>query len=362
MKRARFIIRHFTLIRSLAAVLIGFGIALVALFFVSNTPMEAIRTFVLGPFETKRRFFNIIELMVPLTFTALGMCMMLQVGEYNLIVEGGFILSGAVVAWLASTVIPASFPPVLFPTLLILVGALVGAVCGMIPAALNIKWRANIVVVTIMLNYVFTFASTYILRYWMRDTSVTYLGSQKFAANAKLHSIISRTDMHTGVFITILAVIFVWWFINKTTKGFEIKVTGSNRNFARYVGIGVPGSLMLAQAMGGALAGMGGAVELLGKYDRFLWVSQTGYGFTGLMIAVLAKNNPAAVPLVAFLFAYLQIGANLVGTTTDVPSEFVLVIKSIIILLVAATLFMDSIHKKSIIKVTTHEMEVAKGV
>ncbi|MBQ9165557.1 MAG: ABC transporter permease, partial [Oscillospiraceae bacterium] len=101
-----------------------------------------------------------------------------------------------------------------------------------------------------------------------------------------------------------------------------------------------------------------GAVEIMGKYDRFLWVDQTGYGFTGLMIAVLVRNRPELVPLVALLFAYLQIGANLVGTTTDVPSEFVMVIQSIIILLVAATLFMDHIRKRMVIKTSTAETEV----
>lgn len=362
MKWTNGLIRRFDLIRILCAVVVGFAFAMVLLLFISNDPLNAIRTFVVGPFESKRRFFNIVELMIPLTFTALGMCMMLRVGEYNLIVEGGFLFSGAIVAWLASTGLPSSIPPGLFPLILIAAGTLVGAVCGLVPALLNVKWNANVVVVTIMLNYVLTYASTYVLRFWMRDTTVTYLGSQKLAENAKLHSILRGTSMHTGVFIAVLAVLFTWWFVNRTTKGFEIRVTGSNRQFAKYVGINVTGAMLLAQAMGGALAGMGGAVEILGKYDRYLWTGQTGYGFSGLMIAVLVRNKPEAVPLVAFLFAYLQIGANLVGTTTDVPTEFVMVIQAIIILLVAATLFMEKLRKRMVIKASTTEQEVSRGV
>lgn len=362
MKLSRQLIKNFELIRIVSAVVIGFGVALLFLLFISSDPVNAIKTFILGPFESKRRFFNIIELMIPLIFTSLGMCMMLRVGEYNLIVEGGFMFSGAIVAWLASAALPPDLPPVLFPLLLIVVGALVGAACGLIPALLNIKWNANVVVITIMLNYVLTYASTYVLRYWMRDTTVTYLGSQKLAENAKLHSILSGTSMHTGIFIAAAAVLFTWWFINRTTTGFEIRVTGSNRKFAKYVGIHVTGAMLLAQAMGGALAGMGGAVEILGKYDRFLWTSETGYGFSGLMIAVLVRNRPEAVPLVAFLFAYLQIGANLVGTTTDVPTEFVKVIQSVIILLVAATLFMEYFRKRLVVKASTAELEVKQSV
>ena len=146
----------------------------------------------------------------------------------------------------------------------------------------------------------------------------------RIAAGAKLPVLLRGTDLHAGIFIVILAAIFTWWFLNRTTKGFEIKVTGQNRSFAKYIGINVASAMLLAQIIGGALGGIGGAVEILGKYDRFLWTAQTGYGFSGLMITVLARNNPIAIPFVTLLFAYLQIGANIVGTTTDVPSEFVI--------------------------------------
>lgn len=362
MNASKVLMKHFELIRTLCAVAIGFAFALIFLLFISSDPLNAIETFILGPFESKRRFFNILELMIPLTFTSLGMCMMLKVGEYNLITEGGFMFSGAIVAWLASTAMPADVPPVIFPLVLIAAGAFTGAVCGLIPAALNVKWGANVVVITIMLNYVLTFASTFVLRFWMRDTTVTYLGSQKLAENAKLHSIIRGTSMHTGVFIMLLAVLFTWWLVNCTTKGFEIRITGSNRNFAKYVGINVTGAMLLAQIIGGGLAGVGGAVEILGKYDRYLWTSQTGYGFSGLMIAVLSGCRPEIAPLVAFLFAYLQIGANLVGTTTDVPTEFVMVIQSVIILLVAAALFMERIRKRMVVKASAAQLEVEGNV
>ena len=129
-KSSHFAIKHFELIRIAAAVLIGFALALVFLLFVSKDPMNAIRTFILGPFQSTRRFFNIIELAIPLLFTSLGMCFMLRAGEFTLSVEGGFMLSGAITAWLASTVLPADFPPVLFPAVCILAGAVVGGICG----------------------------------------------------------------------------------------------------------------------------------------------------------------------------------------------------------------------------------------
>lgn len=359
MNARKIFIKYFDLIRTVAAILIGFALTLVLLFFVSKDPLNAVRSFMLGPFSSPRRFFNIIELMIPLTFTALGMCLMLQVGEFNLLGEGIFGLAGAFTAYFACKLLPASIPPVVFPALLILFGAVLGALMAAIPALLRIKWNANIVVITIMLNYVLVFFATYMLRYWMRDTKVTYLGSYKFAENAKLTTLIRGTKLHTGVWIAAAAVLVVWWFLFRTTKGYEIRLTGHNQSFAKYVGINVVGSMLAAQMLGGALAGMGGAVEILGRYDRFLWMEQTGYGFDGMMIAVIAKKNPALVPLAAFFMAYLKTGANISGATTDVPLEFIKVIQSIIIILVAATMFMDSLHRRAVIKASTEETGVA---
>ena len=137
------------------------------------------------------------------------------------------MLSGAVVAWLASTALPPGIPPVIFPALLIVVGALVGMACGLIPALLNIKWKANVVVVTIMLNYVLTFASTYILRYWMRDTSVTYLGSTSLLRMQAAYPL-RGTDLHRHFHCYSCPI--HWWFLNRTTKGFEIRVTEALQN------------------------------------------------------------------------------------------------------------------------------------
>ena len=358
MKARKLFIRYFDLIRTVAAILIGFALTLVLLAFISKDPVKAVQAFMLGPFSNMRRFFNIIELMIPLTFTSLGMCMMLQVGEFNLIGEGIFGLVGAFTAYFACRLFPADFPSGLFPLVLIVLGAVMGALFAAIPALLRIKWDANIVVVTLMLNYVLVYFATHMLRNWMRDTKVTYLGSYKFADNSKLPQLISGTQLHAGVFIAAAAVVFVWWFLYRTTKGFEIRLTGSNRSFARYVGVNVVGAMLIAQMVGGALAGVGGAVEILGRYDRFLWMEQTGYGFDGMMIAVIAKINPALVPLAAFFMAYLRTGANIASATSDVPMEFINVIQSIIIILVAATLFMDSFRKRAVVKASTAGMEV----
>ncbi len=150
-------------------------------------------------------------------------------------------------------------------------------------------------------------------------------------------------------------------YCTKTPTGYEIRVTGNNRQFAKYAGIGMVGSMITAQLIGGALAGIGGTIEILGRYDRFLWMEQTNYGFDGLMIAVIARNNPALVPFSGIFDGIFKSSANVAGATTDVPMEFINMIQAIIILLIAATMFLESVRKRAVVKLSMAEME-AKNV
>ena len=135
-------------------------------------------------------------------------------------------------------------------------------------------------------------------------------------------------------------------------------MTGSNRSFSVYAGINTMKSKIIAQLIGGALAGMAGCIEILGKYDRFLWAGPLGYGWDGLMVAVIAKNNPALVPLAAFFLAYIRIGSDIVGSTTDVPLQFVEVVQGIVIIMVAAILLLSGFRQQALIRVSKSEMEV----
>ena len=144
--------------------------------------------------------------------------MMMQVGEFNLIGEGAFSLAGATVTYFSCKLLPSDIPPAIYPCLLMAIGGLVGAACALVPALLRIKWNANIVVVTIMLNYVLVLFATHMLRNWMRDTQVTYLGSYKLAENSKLPVLLRGTDLHAGIFVAIIAILFVWWLLYKNSN------------------------------------------------------------------------------------------------------------------------------------------------
>ena len=335
----RWMLNNFALIRTLFAVAIGYLVALICILFISEAPLTAILTFILKPFDGIRRIGSIIEYMIPITFTGLGMCMMLAVNRWNLVGDGALFLSASITA-LFATEIASDLPPIILPVLLVVIGAVTGACCAAVPAYVNAKWNTNIVVSTIMLNYVLILGGVYFLQYWMRDSSLTYVGSALIPEKAKMLKLIPGTNVHFGLIIALVMVFLVHKFLYSTKIGYQMRMIGTNPDFARISGMKVMKYMILAQIIGGALAGIGGTSEVLGRYDRFTWLKTLNYGFDGMMVAVIAKGKPSIIPFAAFFLSYIKIGADLVGQTTDVPSEFALMAQSIIIILVAAEDFL----------------------
>ena len=145
-------------------------------------------------------------------------------------------------------------------------------------------------------------------------------------------------------------------YMKRSAAGFALKLTGENQAFARYSGVGVGGVILASQFIGGLLGGMGGAVQVLGMYDRFQWTSLPGYGFDGVIVAILARKNPVMVPVAAFFLAYLRIGSDVMSSSTDVTNELVSIIQSIIILFVSAKVFLEAYRQKLVVKeATIHE-------
>ena len=332
--------------------MIAYGVTLLCIMIISDDPGNAVYMFAIGPFTSKRRFGQLIGKFIPYLLTGTGMCFVYASNRFNLIGEGTYLMSGCMVALFATQILPAQTPHLLFVLILIVVGALTGAAFGSIPAILREKVKINETVVSIMMNYALLYGATYIVKTKMYDTSITYMASEALPAGAKLTTLVRGTQIHTGLFVGILAVIVTALIFYKTPLGYNIRICGSNAKFAKTVGIGMTGSLISAQVLGATLSGIGGTIDILGIYDRYMWTGLTNMGFDGLLVAVLSKKNPAFVPLGAFLLAYMRTGAAILNYTTEIPIEFVDIMQAIIILLIAAEHFMGGFKEKLIFNVS----------
>lgn len=339
--------------KTAAAVLLSFAATIVLIWLVSSTPLQTIKDFFLGPFQTTRRIGNIIEMAIPICFTGCGICIMYSTGHINMGSSGYFYMGGLAASVVAySLLLPAGVHPVVC----ILFGGAVTALIAAIPAILCIKWDINEVVSSLMLNYIWVYLGTWILRNFMLDPTAGFNASQAYQDTARLTRIVSGTRIHSGLVIAIVVVIFSWLFLKKTKWGYQIRMMGINSKFSVYSGMGVTGILLSSQMLGGFIAGIGGATEVLGMYTRFEWAAAPTTGFDGIMVAAIAHRNPALVPVAALFLAYVRVGADVISRTSDVPSEIVSIIQALIIMLVGAQMFLSGIRHKQIVKASVRQL------
>ena len=351
--------RRFEIFKTIVAVALALGLALIVISFVSESPAEAILAFVTGPFQRASRISNIIEVMTPLLFTGTAICVLYQANQFSMIGEGAFLIGANLATWFAVTHDKWAGIPLMLTCFVIAIVA--GVVSAIVPAVLKVKFRANEVVSSIMMNYVLLKLSDYLFYYHFRDVASGQQASFPIPVQAKLPKMFGLR-MHVGVILGLLVAVIAYFFIYRTKWGYQIRMTGSNINFAKYSGISVMSVALSTQLIGGGIAGLGGAVEILGRYDRFLWFgTQPGFGFDGVLVGVLAKNNPLLVPVAAFLLAYMRTGADVMNRVSDVPVEFVDVVQGLIILFVAAEMFMAKYKHKLIVNNAKKQLEAKEA-
>ena len=282
----------------------------------------------------------------PLIFTGLAVAIAFRSGVFNIGVEGQFIM-GAMGATLAVLVLRDLPPPILL-VLAIATGTLTGAAWGFIPGFLKARTGAHEVITTIMLNYV----AAQIVLFGLRSDFVKPIGSD--APISKVLSTIVRVPLifdlpairlHYGFIIALIMAAVVSWFIFKTTKGFELRAAGFNLTAARYAGMSAGGSIMLAMAISGGLAGLGGSFEVLGTVGQMSNDLSAGFGFNAIALALLAGNRPLGVVAAALLFGALRTGGGLMQVKTGIPLDLLLFIQALVIMFVAAPGLIRSIYR-----------------
>lgn len=339
--------KYFEIIRTAAVIVIALAIAFLIIALVSEHPVKTIGIFLLEPLGTKGHIGNVIEMAIPLMFTGLAVSLLFRANMFNLGAEGIFYFSGVIAAVLA---IHLSLNGVLHPLVAILAGSVVGALLSAIPGILKAKWNANELVTSLMFNNILFGMGLYLLNYHLRDAKAFANVSYKFEKTALLTKLIPGTRIHTGLIIVLVLIILAHLFLYKTKWGYELRMTGVNRDFARYSGMKTAKVIILVHLIAGFIAGMGGSVEVLGMYSRFQWTALPGYGLDGALVAMLAKNNPLSVIASALFLAYIRIGADLMARLSDVPAEMISIIQAVIILLISAEQFLKFWKNRMLLK------------
>lgn len=313
-----------------AALLIG----LIILLLISpQRAGDAYTALLTGPLSRLNRWATWIDDAISLTLVALAITLVFKARLFSLGAEGQIFL-GALASGLVALFVEG-LPSELHLSLAVGVGALAGALWGLIPGVLRAHLGANELVSTLMLNPIAALFYGLILEQ-IRLPQSGAMASALFPASALLPRLIPATRVTSAVLWALIAVLAVWWLMRRTPFGYTLRTVGANAAFARYGGINLRRVIVRAMGLSGLLSGLTGAYLALGIYQRLPLSVSSGLTFEGIVAALLARENPLAIPAMALLYSYLRVGAPIMQNDAAVSLEIVRVIQAIIILLFTA--------------------------
>ncbi len=321
------------LLKSLAA--IGIALLIGALFILlsGESPIKAYGALLKGALGSPKSIANTISKSIPLAFTGLAVALSSRCGMLNIGAEGQ-LHAGAMAAVLTALAL-ASMPAPVVMTASILAGIAAGMVVGSIPGIFKAKLNTSEVIVAIMLNYICTLFTSWLVNGPAKaqgSTAQTHVIPQ----GAWFHRLIPQTQLTSSLFLLLAAAAAVYIFLWKTSLGYQLRAVGANASAAGTAGIKVHAFLIAAMVLSGALAALAGVTEVFGKYHRFIEGFSPSFGFTGIAVAILGRNHPAGVLLTALLFGIMDMGSLRMSRVTSVSTNMVTVVQSLVILLVAA--------------------------
>ena len=323
---------------TLISIVIGFVVGAILLSIAKINPLDAYKQLFNGVFGKPKFMVWCLIYAAPLIFTGLSVAFSFKTVVFNIGAEGQFVV-GSLTACVLGILIKA--PAIIHVPLCFIGAALAGGIWGAIVGVLKIKKGVNEVLSYIMFNWIAFYLSNFVVNLSIIHKDGGGEATKDIAATARIlapKSIIAATGASAANYGFILAIIFaviVWFIINRTTLGFKLRAVGFSNTAAQYAGIDTGKSFLTAMAFSGALAGIGGAVQLMGMSGRISQFSgQEGYGFQGITVALIASSNPIACIFAGIFYGAMKYGGGKLSLV-NAPAEVVDIIMGIIILFIA---------------------------
>jgi simple sugar transport system permease protein len=263
--------------------------------------------------------FNLVETVVkaaPLVLTGLAVAVAFRAKFWNIGGEGQLLAGAMAAAFVGAR---EGLPAWSLLPAMILAGALAGAAAAALPAALRVRLKVDDVVATLMLNFIIFYAMTALLDGPWKDPLSGYPDSPDIRTDAEFPVLLRATRLHLGVLLAALAALAIWLLMARTTLGFKIRAIGANARAAAHGGIAVGRVMLVAAAISGGLAGLAGVGEVAGLHFQVMASLSPGYGYTGIVVAMLAALHPLGVVPSALFFAAVATGAENMARQTGVP-------------------------------------------
>jgi len=305
---------------------------------------DAYKALFVGSFGSPRAISETLFAATPLIFAGLAVAVGFQAGLFNIGVNGQMHIGGMAALWVGFAIaVPAFIHIPLALAAAVIGGAAWAAIAGLLKA----RTGAHEVITTIMLNFVALFLVDYLLKSSIfQEAGRNDPISQQANPSAQFPTLIGGFRLHVGFIVALAAVAFMWWLLYRSTLGFEFRAVGFNPDGGRYAGMNVAWIYVAVMAVAGALAGMGGANQVLGL-EPYRGISNFAgtIGFDAIALALLGRSHPVGVLVAGLLFGALRAGGREMQGAAGIPIDLVLVLQALIIVLIAAPELVRAIYR-----------------
>ena len=319
-------------------------------------PLAAYARLIAGSFGSGNAIANTLVSAAPLMFGGLAVGLGLKAGLFNIGVAGQFLVGAFAAAATGASL--ATAPTIVAMPLAMLAGAAGGAVYGFIPGYLKARTGAHEVVTTIMLNSAAALLLTWAVNDLVRAPGFSFPRTGDIGQSAL--PFVGR-NLHLGIVFAVAAIFLIRWLLDRTTLGFEIRTVGANPSAARYAGMRPVFITALTMTISGLLAGLAGAIQILGVTGFYAPGITASVGFDSIAVALLGRSDPIGILFAAILFGAFRAGAPLMQIETSVPIEVIDIIQALVILFLAADLIVRRVFRVRAPKVEITEMATVTG-
>ncbi len=330
----------FNVLLPISGVVVALLISAVMLIILKADPLAAYAAMVTGAAGSVSGITQSLVKATPLLLVGLGICIAFRANVINIGGEGQIIIGALLATWFPLTF--HTWPGWLLIPSTLLIGFIGGAAWGFVPGILKARMNVNEILSTIMMNSIAQQLMNLLLHGALMDPSGiaagTYLAqSARLPQQVWLPRLVPQTLLHAGAILAVILAVLVYIFLWRTTIGYRIRAVGLNPDASRYSGINVPLYQALSMTLAGGFAGIAGAIEVIGVQHRLLDGITSGYGFTGIVAALLGSLHPLGLIPASILFGGLLVGAAQMQRTVQVPSSLITAILGLVVLFVSGS-------------------------
>lgn len=336
------------LIIAAISVILAFAISMLMIKAMDVDPAKAFSVLIKGAVGSPKSIAETLVKTSPLIFTGLSYALCSRCGLTNIGMEGQLYI-GALCSTAAGVYI-TGLPAVLHIPVTLLAAFIGAGLWGGIAGLLKVKFGASEIITTVMLNTIATNLIAYMVTGPMVEPPGLNAQTSPLLDSARLPKLIPGTRAHLGFVIGLLFILAFYIFLWKSKKGYEVRVSGLNKQAAVYSGVNINKNILIIMVLAGGIAGLAGANEIMGVQGRLVPSVSPGFGFDGIAVALIGANSPAGVLLGALLFGMIRAGGNSMQMMCGVPTAIVKVMQAIVILAVVASNVLNEVDLKTVFK------------